>query len=574
MRSRSTLAGLVFLLAATSAWAQPGAPTNLSVSITNDVLDASWMPAATGETALAYVVHVDGPGLPAGGVAIPAAGGTSLSLPMTGLPFGTFLITVVGVNGAGQGPASPQVSVVYGAATLPSEPLNLAAVYAHGVLTVSWQPPTTGAPISHYRLAVAGPGIGSGVAAVTGTSLSIAVPLVTGLYSFAVSAVNAAGQGPFTGTVSLQVGPSAVPSVPLNFSVTYAHGILTLAWAQPATGGPILHYRVGASGPGFPSGSTPVTGTSISVAAPLATGRYSFAVSAVNDVGNGPYTPLVDLQVGPTTVPSVPLNLAATIVNDILTISWDPPASGLPSYYRLHAGSSGAGGVTQVNATSVSVPVAGAPPSTLLVAVSAVNDVGEGPIAGPLTVILGPTAPPSVPQQLTANVVAGQLLVSWNPPATGPVDGYVLRATGTSFNGVWTLRQAATSFAAPAGQMANGVYSFTVSAENAIGEGPATGPADVTIGPPCIAPAAPVLSGSASGGVATLSWTTPPGAPVTGYTLQVTVVSAGGNVVAFDVGALTAISGPLAPGTYVFRVTARSDCGPSPASNAVTTIVP
>ena len=577
MRWRSTLAVVALLFAATPVWAQslPGAPGNVAAAIANDTHDVSWAAPTTGDAAFAYLVQIDGPGLPPGGVAIPS-GTTSLSLPMTGLPFGTYVISVRALNAVGLGPASAAVSVAYGATTVPSVPQNLAASYAGGVLTVSWDPPATGTPVTHYVLSAAGPSLGAAAGPVTGTSISAAIPLSAGQYLFAVSAANTAGQGPTTPIVTLQIGPAAVPSAPVNLRAVIANGVLTVTWLPPTSGRPIDGYRLYASGPGAPGGAITVTDTSFSVpAGGLPAGLYAFAVSAVYAVGVGPLTPITTLQIGPAAVPSVPLNFMAGIANGVLTISWLPPVSGGPiDFYRLQASGPGSpGGSVQVSGTSMAVPATGLPAGTYLFAVSAVNVVGEGPATAVATLTITP-ALPSEPLHLAASVIAGQLLVSWDPPALGFVDTYVLRATGTSFNGTWTNRLGAQVFMADATQMTPGVYNFTVSGENALGEGPPTAPVSVTIGPPCIAPAAPVLSGSASGGAATLSWTTPPGGAVTGYTLQVTVASAGGNVVSADVGALTVISGPLTPGTYVFQVAARSACGPGPLSNPVTLTVP
>ena len=78
-----------------------------------------------------------------------------------------------------------------------------------------------------------------------------------------MSAVNAVGEGPLTPITTLQIGPAAVPSVPLNFMAGIANGVLTISWLPPVSGGPIDFYRLQASGPGSPGGSVQVSGTSV-----------------------------------------------------------------------------------------------------------------------------------------------------------------------------------------------------------------------------------------------------------------------------------------------------------------------
>lgn len=573
MRWMSTLV-VGLLLAASPAQGQslPGPPTNVAAAITNDVLDVTWTAPTTGDPVVAYFVMITGAGLP-GGAAVPAFT-TSLSLPVSGLAFGIYTITVVGVNGAGQGPASAPVDVAYGASAVPSVPLNLTASYVNDVLTIRWDPPVTGTPIASYRLFFSGAGLGpGGVVSLPDTSITVPVSGLLGAYVFSVSAVNALGVGPMTPPLTLQIGPSAVPSVPRNLAVAHTNGVLTVSWDPPVSGDPILSYVLVVAGPGVNAGIS-ISGTSVSVPSAGLLGAFTFQVAAVNAVGVGPASPTVTLQIGPAAVPSVPLNLVAGVANGLLTISWLPPVSGAPiDYYRLYATVPGTpGAVVRVDDTTISVPIAGLTEGTYTFAATAVNSVGESPMTVPVAVTIGPTGPPSAPKNVVATVTNGVLLVSWDPPDSGPPNSYVLRATGTSFNGVWTLRLGSTAFSSNATQLTPGVYTFTVSGENSRGEGPASAPATVTVGPPCIAPAAPVLSGSASGGIASLSWTTPSGA-VTGYTLQVTLAATGGVFTA-DLGLLTSIAGPLAPGSYTFGVTARSSCGASPPSNGLTLNVP
>ncbi len=207
----------------------------------------------------------------------------------------------------------------------------------------------------------------------------------------------------------------------------------------------------------------------------------------------------------------------------MLTLTWDAPARGGPIVsYVLSVGGSFLGARLPLPsaATSYSTPLPNTYVGTFGVTVSAVNQLGEGPPSAVFMLILGPTAVPDPPRNLTAQVVGNLLTVAWQPPVSGALS-YVLRATGSSFQGVWTLPTESTFFTAPAGQMAPGNYAFTVSAVNTLGESAATAPATVTIGPPCPVPSAPTLSASRNGNVVSFSWTTPTVGVVRSYTALV-----------------------------------------------------
>lgn len=467
--------------------------------------------------------------------------------------------------------------------TLPGAPSNLVARVVDDILSVTWDPPATGAPFAAYVLYVGQPGL-PGAATIPTAGLSFTTPVTgfVGTLSFAVAAVNAVGIGPESATASITIGPVAVPGAPLNLVANVTNGVLTISWDPPATGGPTAFYRLYASGPGSTGlGSIQVNRTVFSTPWNRAVvGTFAFAVTAVNQAGEGPRSGVVSLTFGPTALPGAPLNLTATVAHDVLTISWDPPSSGTPvTTYLLRAGGQGAPGfgALSVVGTSFSTYVAGAPPVTFAVTVSAVNHLGEGPPTAPVTVTLGPSTLPDPPQNLATSLSGGVLTVSWTPPATGaPITQYLLRATGSSFAGVWTLSTPSTSFAAPAGQLANGNYSFTVSAVNGIGEGSPTAPQTVTIGPPCPVPSAPVLNGSVNGSVVSLSWSTPVVGQVTSYTLRVSTPGSGGagHQLAADVGLLHALSGPVTAGTYLLQVVAQSACGTGAPSNQVRVDVP
>jgi hypothetical protein len=270
-------------------------------------------------------------------------------------------------------------------------------------------------------------------------------------------------------------------------------------------------------------------------------------------------------------VPSAPQNLQATVVGNQLTVTWAAPASGTPiASYTLQAGSgpglsnifSGALGPI----LAIGAPV---PDGTYYLRVIAQNSAGFGPPTTDVVAVVGQAAP-GAPQNLSATVTGSQLSVSWQPPVSGgSVSTYILQAgsgpgLANIFNGALGLT---LGIAAP---VPPGNYYLRVLAQGTGGTSPASNEVLATVA--CPIPAAPVLSGSKTGNVINLNWTTPGGA--TGFTLRAGSGAGLSNLFNGSVGGLTAVSAPVGNGTYYIRVSATSACGESAASNEVVIAIP
>ena len=170
----------------------------------------------------------------------------------------------------------------------PSGPTGVAASPGDGQVALSWGAPANngGAPISAYRV------YRDGVLAHTtanGTTTNFTDTGRTNgqTYSYEVSAVNTAGEGPRSATV--EATPVAVPSAPLSVTTEGGNHQVTVAWAAPADdgGSPLTQYRV------YRDGSlvhTTADATTLEfVDAPLTNGQeHAYRVAAVNAVGEGP----------------------------------------------------------------------------------------------------------------------------------------------------------------------------------------------------------------------------------------------------------------------------------------------
>ena len=203
--------------------------------------------------------------------------------------------------------------------------------------------------------------------------------------------------------------------------------------------------------------------------------------------------------------------------------------------------------------------------------VSAVNGVGLGPASipsGPLTPVTLPDAPTAV----SGMVGNGSVALAWTPPASdggSPITGYSV----TTFIG--GVAQTPTVFNSTANVesisgLTNGKnYTFTVSAVNGVGLGPASIPSGVLT--PVTLPGAPTaLSGIAGDGSVTLSWTPPTnngGSAITGYSVTPFIGGVAQTPTVFTSKSdIQSISGLTNGTNYTFTVSAVNGVGLGPAS--------
>jgi hypothetical protein len=188
---------------------------------------------------------------------------------------------------------------------------------------------------------------------------------------------------------------------------------------------------------------------------------------------------------------------------------------------------------------------------------------------GAFTATTVPTAP-GKPTNLVA--VAGNATVglTWTAPDNGgsAITGYTMTETEAGLGHVTCPMTGATSCTVSG--LTNGTeYTFTVTAANAVGAGPASDPSN-KVNPvnPVTAPDAPTGVTATGGlGSASVSWTAPAangGSPITLYT--VTSAPDGKTCTTSDALSCT-VSGLTSGTTYTFTVTAANAVGAGPASD-------
>src|SRR5438477_377444 len=181
----------------------PSIPTNLAAAaLTSSSLTLSWSPATDNVGVTGYRVYRNG---------TLAASPSATSASITGLSAATtYSFTVSAVDAAGNASAlSAPLSATTAASsdtTPPTTPTGLAASALTATsLTLSWSPATDNVGVTGYRVYRNG----TLAASPSGTSASITGLLASVLYSFTVSAVDAAGNA------SASSAPLSVTTLPL-----------------------------------------------------------------------------------------------------------------------------------------------------------------------------------------------------------------------------------------------------------------------------------------------------------------------------------------------------------------------
>jgi len=459
------------------------------------------------------------------------------------------------------------------APTAPSAPQNLVAIAGNQQVLLSWQAPASdgGSPITNYKIYRNGT-----LLATIGTNTSyVDYNVVNGVtYTYKVSAVNSVGEGPFSNEVSAT--PCSAPSAPQNLVATAGNQQVLLSWQAPADNGgsPITNYKIYRNGTLLATIGTNTSYVDYNVVNGV---TYTYKVSAVNSVGEGPFSN--EVSATPCSAPSAPQNLVATAGNQQVLLSWQAPADngGSPiTGYKVYWGTS-SGSYTNVQNTGnvLTYTVTGLTNGQrYYFAVTAINSVGESAKSNEVSAMpqSGPTVP-SAPQNLVATAGNQRVALSWQAPANdggSPITNYKIYRNGT------LLATIGTNTSYEDYNVVNGVtYTYKVSAVNSVGEGPFSNEVSATPQAGAITvPSAPQnLAANAGNQQVSLTWQPPAdngGSPITGYKIyygtspgNYTITIMAGNVTSYTITGLT--NGQK----YYFVVSAINGVGEGPKSNEI-----
>jgi RHS repeat-associated protein len=456
----------------------PAEPGSVQGTQGNGTALVQWSaPAADGGRPITgYTVTAE----PGGLSAAVTAGETSRLI--TGLANGTaYTLRVTATNLAGAGPASAASGAVV-PSTVPDEPTGVQATAGVASAIVTWVAPPTdgGSPISRYSV-VSHPGEKLGV--VDAGALRATVSGLTNgtVYSFTVRAANAAGLG----AESLRsnfVTPVGPPDAPANVQAAIG-GVAAarISWVAGANNGgsPLTSYAVTAS-PGGQVVTVPASTTSVVVGNLTIGTAYTFTVAATNGIGTGPASQPSNSLVA-ATFPGAPTAVTAVEEGGNVRVSWTPPATtgfNPLQLYQIFISPFGADAAKLVGGGTTSLSIGGLPlgvPMTFVV--QAINAVGAGPSSAPSSTVTRAN-PPGAPGTVAA-VVDGEaaVRVTWTPPSSNgaPITSYtVVSAPG----GLTAVVDGGVVSATVSGLTVGTTYTFTVTATNRKGAGPASAPSN------------------------------------------------------------------------------------------------
>jgi hypothetical protein len=307
------------------------------------------------------------------------------------------------------------------------------------------------------------------------------------------------------------------PSAPLSVSAVAGNAQAVVSFSPPTTGSPFTSYAVTSSPDGIvvTGTSSPITVTGLTNGTP-----YTFTVTATNAVGAGtasapsaPVTPVAGI------LPGAPTGVSASAGNAQATVTFTPPASSGSSPITSYIVTSSPGGLTATGASSP-INITGLTNGTSYTfTVAAISAVGTGPASTPSSAVTPVSiAVPGAPTAVTAVLAsATSATVSFTPPASS--GGAIITSyTVTSSPGGLTASGASSPITVP-GLASATAYTFTVTATNAGGIGPASSPSNTVT---TTAFASGTIIAAGSGGVFKISPAggsgTQFGSPATGAT--------------------------------------------------------
>jgi hypothetical protein len=364
----------------------------------------------------------------------------------------------------------------------------------------------------------------------------------------------------------------SVPDAPTGVSATPGAGKATVSWTAPAVDGgdPITGYTV-TSSPGGITKSVAANVTSTDVTGLTNGTAYTFTVVATNSAGNSAASAPSN-SVTPVSIPDAPTNVTATRGNTKATVSWTAPASNGGSALTGYTVTSSPGGITKtvagnVTSTDVTGLTNGTAYTFTVVATNAQGDSAPSAASNSVT----PATVPGAPTGVDASPSDASAFVTWVAPSSNGGDA-ITGYTVTSSPEGHTANVDGNTLQASVPGLTNGTaYTFTVTATNTVGTGPASA-ASPSVTPAQIPGAPTNVQATAGNASAHVTWTAPTtGGPVTGYTVTSSpggiTKSVNGSTLAADVTGLT-------NGTsYTFTVVATNQSGssnPSAASGSVT----
>jgi len=267
------------------------------------------------------------------------------------------------------------------------------------------------------------------------------------------------------------------PNPPTALTSSVALDAVSLSWTPATTGGSADSYVLEAgSSPGLANIATFVLNSPnpSTVVNAVPSGVYYARVRARNVLGTSGPSPETVVTVGPCEAPGAPTSLAYTTADNLVTITWTPPATGVTQGYWFYAGyAPGDSSALVMPLGPTPVYQAEAPVGTYYVRLAARNSCAVGPSSSPdLQVVVAPcTGVPAAPTGLGHTRTGNIVTLTWTAPSVPnlPSRYVIVVGSGPGLGNLLAVRTTgnATSFQATAPP---GTYYVRVVSENNCGQ--------------------------------------------------------------------------------------------------------
>ena len=278
---------------------------------------------------------------------------------------------------------------------------------------------------------------------------------------------------------------------------------------------------------------------------------------------------------GPAAEPS------ARVFGSTLVVNFEPPVLGpRPTSYLLEAGSApNLANLGTLPLATNAFSVGGVPPGIYYLRTRAVGPGGVGAASRELVVAVGGatcTAPPGEPAAPGTTVSGGSIVVDWRAaPGSAPSTYTLVAGSASGLANLATLPLGSGTSFATAG-VPPGAFFVRVIASNACGQSAASADSVLRVGGALGPPGTPVqVTGTAAGGVITVSWVSSTGGAPTSHVLEAGTGPTLANLGTVGLGAATGFTvGGVPAGTYYLRIRALNAVGSSPPSAELILVMP
>ncbi len=260
----------------------------------------------------------------------------------------------------------------------------------------------------------------------------------------------------------------------------------------------------------------------------------------------------------------------SSMVGNVVTFRWDPPAIGpAATGFVLEAGLTPGSVLASLPLGSVPSFTVDSPSASYFVRVHSLAGADRSAASNEIAVHVGVPVPPSAPANLLATVAGDTLTLAWTNTFGGAAPtGLVVDVAG-AVSGSLPI---GLSDSLAVGGVPPGTYTLSLRAVNGAGVSPSSNPVTVTFPGACSGAPLPPSNFLAfnSGNVLFLAWdTASSGAAPSSF-----VINATGSFVGSVPVTGRAVSGAVPPGTYNLSLQAANACGTSAATAVQTVVIP